>query len=54
MGRDVLVMLDGFQSGLPDRSWAGLERQMSDRLDRLSESDFFEMKHKKEAEHGVT
>ena len=50
MGHDVIIMLKRFQQGLTNDPQ--LDRQMSERLDRLSSTDFTEMGHKRKAEQG--
>ncbi len=47
---NVIKMIESFSDSLPLPQWQSLGLQMSERLDRISESDFREMTAKKAAE----
>lgn len=47
---DVLTMIRSLSESLPASEWLDLRKQMSERLDRITKSDFREMESKREAE----
>jgi len=49
---DVLTLIRSLCESLPASEWTGLRKQMSERLDRITQSDFREMKSKRKAEPG--
>jgi|GEM_PF-6728711 len=48
---DVLNMIRSFCKSLPASEWTDLRKQMSERLDRITQFDFREMALKRKAEH---
>lgn len=47
---DVLAMIKSFCDSLSKDEWTDLRKQMSERLDRITQADFHEMESKRKAE----